>query len=380
MTAPRRSQIITALKIGFSAGLIAWLLATRVDIGRVVAEFAGVRPGWLILAASLHLTGLLLSSLRWQVLLKAQSIQQPVRRLFSYYLVGHFFNMFLPTRVGGDLVRIYDTSRDHGSAVQPTAVILVERISGMMTMLLMAAVVLLLHVDIGFDYLAAVPGIRTGIVCFFIVLAGGPFLLHPRLEKTVTGLLERFRIPEKFLGMIHAIYSSFRIYGRTPGALALALTWGALLQLNYMLHYWLLSKALGLEISLAFFLVIIPIRTITLMIPFFINGIGLREFFDVTAFGFLGISEHTAVAFSELAWLVQIVLAVFGGVYYALRRRHRSGEVVRRQPSGPGNRPGNTGNGNPSAEDLERMEAEAAADRIRMEDAAERILREEGER
>lgn len=324
MTGLRKNQFITAVKVIFSAGLITWLLATRVDIGRVLAEFADVRIGWLVLAASLHLTGLLLSSLRWQVLLKAQSIDQPVRRLFCYYLVGHFFNMFLPTRVGGDLIRIYDTSRDHGSAVQPTAVILVERISGMMTMLLMASVVLMLHIDIGFDYLAAVPGIRTGIICFFIFLIGGPFLLHPRLERTVTGLLEKCRTPRKILGMIHAIYTSFRIYGRTPGALTLALFWGALLQLNYIVHYWLLAKALGLEITLAFFLVIIPIRTITLMIPFFINGIGLREFFDVTAFGFLGIGEHSAVAFSELAWLVQIVVAVFGGVYYALRRRHRT--------------------------------------------------------
>ncbi|MCD4653242.1 flippase-like domain-containing protein [bacterium] len=321
MTKKPRNNLITVLKIVFSVTLIVWLLATRIDIGKVLTEFTGIHIGWLIAAASLHLTGLLISSLRWQVLLKAQGIQQPVKRLFSYYIVGHFFNMFLPTRVGGDLIRIYDTSRDHGSAVQPTAVILVERISGMLTMLFMASIVLLLNINIGFDYLSAVPGIRVGIIAFFIVLAVSPFLLHPRMEKLVIGLLKKLKIPGKLIAMIQGIYSSFRVYGRTPGALAIALGWGALLQANYILHYFLLAKALGLDISMAFFLVIIPIRTVTLMIPFFINGIGLREFFDVTAFGFLGIAEYSAVAFTELAWLVQILLAVFGGVYYSLRKR-----------------------------------------------------------
>lgn len=331
MNRQSRNRIITLLKILFSGGLIAWLLATRVNIGSVVSEFAGIRIYWLLAAASLHITGLLISSLRWQVLLKAQGIRQSVGRLFSYYIVGHFFNMFLPTRVGGDLVRIYDTSRDHGSAIQPTAVILIERISGMLTMLLMASVVLLLRIDIGFDYLSKIPGIHAGIICFFLILVTGPFLLHPRLESVVLTILKSVRLPERLSVKLHAVYDAFRIYARTPGSLATALAWGFLLQINYILHYWLLSRSLGLDISFAFFLVIIPIRTVTLMIPFFINGIGLREFFDVTAFGFLGIAEHSAVAFSELAWLVQIVLAIFGGIYYSIRKRR---DPVRRSLQG----------------------------------------------
>ncbi len=202
--------------------------------------------------------------------------------------------------------------------------ILIERISGLITMLLMATVVLLLKIDIGFDYLSRIPGIHLGISVFFLLLITGPLLLHPRLESIVMKTLKRLSIPEMIRDKLHSIYSAFRIYAHTPGALALALAWGALLQINYILHYWFLSNALGLNISFAFFLVIIPIRSVTLMIPFFINGIGLREFFDVTVFGFLGIGEHSAVAFSELAWLVQIVLAIFGGIYYALRKRNQT--------------------------------------------------------
>jgi len=319
-----RSNLITFLKILFSSILIFWLFKTRIDIREVLTEFKGVHVGLLAIAASMHLTGLLISSLRWQVLLKAQGIQQPLRRLFSYYLVGHFFNMFLPTRVGGDLVRIYDTSRDHGSSAQPTAVILVERISGLLTMLLMASIVLMLKIDIGFDYMSAVPNINIAIFCFFIIMVLAPFLLLPRLEKLVTNILKTFRVPGKIIKIIEEIYAAFRIYGQSPLALITALGWGALLQINYILHYWLLVKALGIDVPVAFFLVIIPIRTVTLMLPFFINGIGLREFFDVTAFGFLGVGEHSAIAFTELAWLVQIFFAIIGGIYYSVRKRKKA--------------------------------------------------------
>ncbi|MGB3977193.1 MAG: lysylphosphatidylglycerol synthase transmembrane domain-containing protein [bacterium] len=327
MNPKNRRILLTIVKFLFSGGLITWMLVSlwrKGQLSAVYDEFVSTHLGLLLLAASLHMTGLLISSFRWQALLKAQGIRQPILRLFSYYLVGHFFNMFLPTRVGGDLMRIYDTSRDHGSAIQPTAVVLVERISGMLTMLLIASIVLLLKIDIGFDYLSRIPGVYLGITLFFLILVTAPFLLHPKLESVVTGLLKRLAVPRKILDIIHQIYSAFRIYVKTPGLFLTALSWGILLQLNYILHYWVLARALGLSIDFTFFLVIIPIRTVTLMFPFTINAIGLREWFDITAFGFLGIAEPTAVAFAELGWLVQIFVAVFGGVYYTFRKKHET--------------------------------------------------------
>ena len=138
---------------------------------------------WLLLGASLHITGLLFSSLRWQILLRAQDIHQPIRKLFAYYMVGHFFNMFLPTKVGGDVVRIYDTSKDHGSTAQPLAVILVERVSGMLTMLLLAALVTALKINIGFDIYSKVPGLTAGLILFFAAIAAIPLPIStPRRE------------------------------------------------------------------------------------------------------------------------------------------------------------------------------------------------------
>ncbi|MGQ9698583.1 MAG: lysylphosphatidylglycerol synthase transmembrane domain-containing protein, partial [Armatimonadota bacterium] len=100
----------TAVKIVGSALLVLFVV-TRVDVRDVMSAAAGAR-GWLVLlAGSLHLVGYLVSAVRWKILLAALGADVPLGTLVSSYLVGSFFNSFLPTTVGGDVVRIWDTSR-----------------------------------------------------------------------------------------------------------------------------------------------------------------------------------------------------------------------------------------------------------------------------
>ena len=313
--------LLIAVKLILSTVLIAYLFIYRVDISEVIRVFTQVKPGWLVLGASLHITGLLLSSLRWKILLSAQGIQQRISRLFSYYMVGHFFNMFLPTKVGGDVVRIYDTSKDHGTTAQPFAVIMVERVSGLLTMLLLAALVVLVDVNIGVDLKSRIPGLTTGIVVFLAGFALLPLAFHPRVEQLLFHWL--FRLPglNKLESPVKKVYAAFKVYGNKKWHLAGALSVGAVLQVNYFMHYYFIARALGADLPVAFFFVIIPVRSVALMIPFFINGIGLREFFDVTAFNLVGISQSTGLAFAELAWFIQIAFALVGGVVYVTRRR-----------------------------------------------------------
>jgi glycosyltransferase 2 family protein len=294
------------------------------------AKLSGVKIGWLVAAASLHITGLLFSAVRWKILLRAQNIDQPIRRLFSYYIIGHFFNMFLPTQVGGDVVRIYDTSQDHGSTAQPLAVVMVERVSGMLTLLMFSAVVILIKIDIGFDIYGMFPNLNILILFFILGICLLPLFFLPIVEKILKNTI--FKIPgsNKISGIFFKIFHAFQIYGGKLSYLAAAVLAGITLQLNYIIHFFMIAKALDIKISLAFFFVIIPIRSVTLMIPFFINGIGLREFFDVTAFNLVSVFENEAVAFSELAWLVQIFFALIGGSIYIIRRRSNP---VKKSPS-----------------------------------------------
>ena len=102
---------IQALKFIISFSIIAFILLTEVKIKDIPDALKDIHVIWLILSFSLHALGLLISAYRWQILIRAQDDEVPFGFLAKSYLVGNFFNLFLPTRFGGDVVRIWDGSR-----------------------------------------------------------------------------------------------------------------------------------------------------------------------------------------------------------------------------------------------------------------------------
>ena len=118
------------LKLAAGLVLITLLLTFRVKISDVGKEVAQSDPFWIVLAGGLHIIGLAISAYRWQLLLSAQAVEAPFWGLFSSYLIGGFFNNFLPTRVGGDVYRMVDSKKYSGTMLRPFAVISVERLTG----------------------------------------------------------------------------------------------------------------------------------------------------------------------------------------------------------------------------------------------------------
>ena len=64
--------------------------------------------GLLTLSVLVGISINLVSALKWYMLTRAQALGAGYWRIFAYYLVGQFYNMFLPTSVGGDVVRAYE--------------------------------------------------------------------------------------------------------------------------------------------------------------------------------------------------------------------------------------------------------------------------------
>lgn len=315
----RRAKL--SARILFSAAAIFYLFHVKVDIRFVANEISGLILPYFLAAAILHFTGLIFSSIRWYYLLLAQDMRIPILRLFHFYLVGTFFNTFLPGRVGGDLMRIYDSAREKNRTIEPLTVVLVERGSGTITLLGLAALVILLRIDIGFDISRFLSPFWFSMFFFSGLLLLLLAFLHPWIAES---FLRLFRIPllVKFEPKIRRMYEALRVYRYRPGCLSVALLAGLALQINYILHYFLIGKALGLQVvPFAAWFVFIPVRAILLMTPFFINGIGLRELIDQAFYGFYGIDTATAVSFSWLTLSLQFLFGAVGGVVYALRRK-----------------------------------------------------------
>lgn len=299
----KRRPIGIWVKAVGSAVLLA-VVFSQVSLKDVAAAVRAVNIPLLLLAASLHVVGYLVSCIRWRILLAGLGCSVPLGTLVSSYLVGSFFNSFLPTTVGGDVVRVVDTSR-YTSAANAAASVLVERATGIGALLVMAGGALL-----------AVPSLAAtapaaGLAALLFSVLGALFVLLGWVVVRA-GLAQR-------IGRLGKLLMAVAMYGQSKRELIVASLLGVVLQVNVALHYYLLSAVFHQNVPPWAFLFITPVLTVVLMLPVSINGVGLREAAFVQLMKPFGVSTASAVAISVTSYLLITLCALVGGVVYLFR-------------------------------------------------------------
>lgn len=313
----KKDFFIFLLKFIFSFSIIAYLLIKIVPINDFLKVLKGANILWLLLSFSLHSLGLLISAYRWQILIQAQGDRVPLGFLAKSYLVGTFFNNFLPTRFGGDIVRIWDGSRYSRSVLKSSAIVLVERFTGIIVLLLFAFVASLSRLEMAKKIPIIWVSLLVGLLGLLFVLS---FFMP--FAKRILG-----KIPDKgYLKKIKVKVFEFRdvvlVYKEKKREFLKALFWAFLLQVNVILHYFLVGKALHLNISFIDYFIFIPIILIILIIPVTISGLGLREGIYIEIFKFYLIPAALAFSFPLIADVAfGLIIGIIGGIIYIVRRK-----------------------------------------------------------
>lgn len=311
----RKSILSFLIKFIISSSILVFLLTYQTSLRDILGVLKEVNLFWLGFSFSLHALGLLISAVRWQILIQALGEKAPLGFLVKSYLVGTFFNNFLPTRIGGDVVRIWDGSRYSQTLVRSSAIILVERWTGMSVLLLFAVLASLIRMDMAQ---------KIPIIWVSLLLGSAGILLSLTILFPFTGKWLQ-KIPEKgVLARLKEKIFNFRetifIYKNKPIFFSKALFWAFLLQVNVILHYFLIGKALGLTIHLLDYFIFIPIVYLILIIPVTINGLGLREGSYIEIFRFYGILPKTAFSFSLIDLAFGLIIGIAGGIIYTTRK------------------------------------------------------------
>lgn len=302
-----------ALKAAASAALILYVLS-HADLDAVWGALRGVDLRWLIPAVAAQFIGPALIATRWQGLLRAQGITPGWAYLYRSTLISGFFRQFMPSTIGGDVIRGYDAWRAGASTGLAFMSLLIDRLMGLMALVILAMAALLFFPDVA-DKL---PGARLwGAVALagLIVLAA----LLARPHRTAPGAPPTQA--EAGGGKLAKIAAGLALYRGHRGALARALGFSFLLQINVISFYWCLSQALGLSIAYWDFYIIAPVAILVMMLPISINGIGVRESIFVFLLAQWGVGASEAVALAWLEYGLFLAMGLLGGALFALRRR-----------------------------------------------------------
>src|SRR6476659_9707753 len=257
---------MAVLKAAVSVALL-WVLFSRVDVARLWSVARHASAPWLAAALLLYLAMVLTSTWRWALLLKAQGLDLGFGRLISSYLVATFFNNFLPSNIGGDVIRIADTAPAAGSKTLATTVVLIDRGIGLLGLALMAATgaSLMQRMSVG----PVGPGILWAGFGLGAVIAT-PALLMP---ETVTKLLQPLRVfhQEWVDARIEKLTYALTRFKETPAALATCFSGAIAVQGLLVLFYVAIARSMSIPVGFAELAVIVPVSFIVQMIPVSVN-------------------------------------------------------------------------------------------------------------
>jgi uncharacterized protein (TIRG00374 family) len=326
----------TAIKLAVSAGLMA-ALYSKLDWSDIAAKLRGADARWLGLAFAIMFLNTAVSAAKWRIFLKADGLAQPISTLWASYITASFFNLFLPSTIGGDAYRVADIGSRTGQHSRVAASILADRITGFLALSLYGcgAAFFARKYVVEWQHWFPLPSF-----CALAALAAlAVALCSKRLMAIGLRLVPGAAFRAKVAGITGKVVDAMRLYAGRPRVLAGAIAISFLFQFDLILAVWAITRAIGLGIPFATFFLFLPIKTFLEMVPVSVFGLGLRDLgyaIFMGAMGFGGEAAACAALISAAEVLLTVVYSSIGGVVFICRR---------------GNGERGTGNGEQGTED-----------------------------
>jgi uncharacterized protein (TIRG00374 family) len=310
-TSSVKRYLSIGLRVVVSAVLLMFLL-TRLDL-RDMARFLGRMDLWLVALTLLTvLMDRCLMAGRWIFLLEALGIRAPRAKVVKIFFLSTFFGSFLPTGIGGEAFRAVSFSRLTSRGVESVTSVAMDRIFGMLSMLLTGLVAL------GLSYrIYPHPVLLITVLSLSALAVAGLAVL---LSRRVHGwLLARYSESEGgWRSKLRRTVEALGRYRSRPDILSLVLVMSIGVQVLRVFQAYLLSEAMDLGTGLVYFFCFVPPILIITMLPISVSGLGTTNLAYVALFSQVGMDPDGAFVLSVLILALGVVGNLPGGIIYAL--------------------------------------------------------------
>jgi uncharacterized protein (TIRG00374 family) len=297
--------------------ILFYLLISKVGGKTILYNVRLLDPVAFFAAVGLYIISSYLSTMRWKLLVPYQS---KTSRLFSIYMIGSFFNTYMPGIIGGDAVKAYYLNKElqtTGSASKPQdqkevtpslavaiASVFMDRYIGLSALLALG----ILAFPFGIGYLESA-SVQWPVI-WFVPAATSVFIVS-------SILIFKFRIGGR-LRFLFKTYQYFQFYGSKKNILGRCFIYSIIIQLLSILSIYVLAKGLSLNTSFLSLLIFVPIIVLVSFLPVSISGIGLREGAFIFLLGSTGIPAEKSMTLS-IIWFLSVFVAGVWGLFEYLR-------------------------------------------------------------
>lgn len=282
--------------------VVLYFLTPEFDTDNLLPEWSASTPLWLGAALALTITGFWFAAVRWHRVLFAFDMEAPTTRLFSHYMAGQFISNFVPTTVGGDVLRVNRLRRDTENGPGSFASVLVERLSGWIVLPVLSLIGLLANP--GLRQLGHATNLAFTVAGVVLVAFVGLILIVSsdwlgRFVETRDGWA-------RYANALHLGIDKLREH---PQEAVKVLISAFTYQLVVLAAAACAARAMGIDsiVGPTAILAFLPAVLILQMVPLGIGGIGPREAALALFFGQLGVAEERAFALGILLYFLTVI-------------------------------------------------------------------------
>lgn len=275
------------------------LVFRKLDFKNIIFELKEIDLTKFILATLLYLSTMIFSTLRWSYFMKTK---KSFKELFQLYMIGTFFNLFMPGTVGGDVVKAYYLYKEDKKKTNPLVSVFMERYMGLCALITIAFFGFLF----GYDYIKeSVIAKLFYLICLLFIL-GTFFVVFFPYEKFYHKLERAREAIKRYIFNISIFTKTYFL--------------SLIVQGIGVLVVYFLGTGLAIPLEFKFYLIFIPIITVVSMVPISLSGFGIREYGFLFLFGNFGISKEKAVGLS-LMWFLTMLITGFIGMFFYLYKK-----------------------------------------------------------
>lgn len=308
-----RKRLLLALKLTVSLALL-WMIYRRVPFDAVSRSVTDIDLRYLPLILGILLCNTVLSAWKWQIILRADDVHVSLRRLVVSYLIGTFFNIFLPSSIGGDAYRIYDVARDCGRSASSFSAVLADRLSGFLALALVAVAASVAAARMASTPFLSVIPIAALAVLGFMVWA----LFRQTPVRRAMALLRLNRIA-RLDGFADQCLASFDRYRRNTRVAIRIMGISFLFQFLLVTCVALMAEALGIRVPFVYYCAFVPMICLMEALPISVYGVGIRDAGYVFFFGLIGVPRVAALSLALTYLGTNVAYSLFGGIVFAGR-------------------------------------------------------------
>lgn len=323
MSRSAKKWLLLIGKMLFS-GTLMFLLYRKIPAGELTALLTALDLRFLPLILLLLFFNTAASAWKWRLFLLADGVNIPLSTLTVTYLIGSFYNLFLPSNIGGDSYRIYDIAKKSSSGVRSAASVFADRFSGflaLVTLSLLSSVLVARQFDNLFFFLGP-------LLILLLLLAVLAALVKEKPVRLFLAATRLNRFP-LLVSLTEKFFLSVQCYGADRRLLIKVMAISFAFQLSVIVIVWLLALSIHAQVPFFYFSAFVPLITLLEAVPISIFGLGLRDAGYVFFFGWTGMTELQTRSLALLFFAMAVSYSLIGGLAYL----GRTAQMMRKEKS-----------------------------------------------